>query len=63
MSGFPVMDAPVSAVDRKAVAGPQPAELGGRPVYLMPNTSGLNAHCTPGEFRDHLRAAAALADG
>ena len=52
-----------TAVDRGAVAGEQPGGLGDRPVYLMPNTSGLNAHCTPADFRDHLVAAAALADG
>jgi TDG/mug DNA glycosylase family protein len=28
---------------RKAVVGPQPEELGGRPVWLLPNPSGLNA--------------------
>ena len=32
-----------AAVDRRARAGPQPRRLGGRPVYLMPSTSGLNA--------------------
>ena len=31
-------------VDRHAVAGWQPGTLGHRPVYLMPNPSGLNAH-------------------
>jgi len=33
------------AVDRRAKAGLQPRSLGGRPVYVMPSTSGLNAHC------------------
>ena len=28
---------------RKAVVGPQPDALGGRPVWLLPNPSGLNA--------------------
>jgi TDG/mug DNA glycosylase family protein len=51
-----------TAVDRKAVAGPQPDGFGGRPAYVMPNTSGLNAHATPAILADHLRAAAALAD-
>jgi TDG/mug DNA glycosylase family protein len=32
------------AVDRGAVAGWQERRLGGRPVYVMPNPSGLNAH-------------------
>jgi hypothetical protein len=29
----------------------------------MPNTSGVNARVSPGELAEHLRAAAALADG
>jgi TDG/mug DNA glycosylase family protein len=28
---------------RKAVVGPQPERIGGRPVWLLPNPSGLNA--------------------
>ena len=51
-----------AAIDRKAVAGPQPEPFGGRPAYVMPNSSGLNAHATPAILADHLRAAAALAD-
>jgi TDG/mug DNA glycosylase family protein len=51
-----------AAIDRKAVAGVQPDGFGGRPAYLMPNPSGLNAHATPAILADHLRAAAALAD-
>jgi TDG/mug DNA glycosylase family protein len=51
-----------AAVDRKAVAGVQPEGFGGRPAYVMPNPSGLNAHATPAILADHLRAAAALAD-
>jgi len=35
-----------AAVDRKAQRGWQPDPLAGRPVYLMPSTSGLNAHDT-----------------
>ncbi len=50
-------------VDRKALAGPQPGGFGGRPAYVMPNTSGVNAHATPVVLADHLRAAASLADG
>lgn len=50
-----------AAMDRKAVAGPQPGGLGGRPVYVMPSTSGLNAHSRPADLAEHLRAAAALA--
>ena len=51
-----------AGVDRQAVAGEQPGLLGGRPVYLMPNPSGLNAHETVDSLAEHLRAAAALAD-
>jgi TDG/mug DNA glycosylase family protein len=50
-----------AAVDRKAVAGVQPDGLGGRPAYVMPSTSGLNARVPPSELADHLRAALALA--
>ena len=45
------------AVDRKAIAGWQPTELGGRPVYLMPSTSGLNAHSQLPELIAHLQRA------
>jgi TDG/mug DNA glycosylase family protein len=51
-----------AAVDRKAVAGVQADSFGGRPVYLMPNTSGLNARVSPDELAAHFRAAAELAD-
>lgn len=51
-----------AAVDRRAVAGPQPHQLGGRPVYLMPNPSGLNTHVTVEDLAAHFRAAAELAD-
>jgi TDG/mug DNA glycosylase family protein len=30
----------------KAVIGPQPELVGGRPVWVLPNPSGLNAHWT-----------------
>jgi double-stranded uracil-DNA glycosylase len=30
----------------KAAAGPQPDRVGGRPVWALPNPSGLNAHVT-----------------
>lgn len=49
-----------AAVDRKAVAGPQVRTVGGRPVYVMPSSSGLNARSTVESLADHLRAAAAL---
>jgi TDG/mug DNA glycosylase family protein len=47
------------AVDRRAVVGWQPARLGGVPVYVMPSTSGANAHATPDALARHLRMAAA----
>lgn len=46
-----------AAVDRKAVAGWQARRLGGVPVYLMPNPSGLNAHSQVPDLAEHLRAA------
>jgi len=45
------------AVDKRATAGPQPAGFAGAAAYVMPNTSGLNAHATPADFAAHLRAA------
>ncbi len=51
-----------AAVDPGAVAGVQPSELGGRPVYVMPSTSGANAHSSIDALTAHLRAAASLAD-
>jgi TDG/mug DNA glycosylase family protein len=44
-----------AAADRRAVAGRQPEDLGGVPVYLMPSTSGLNAATPLFELTDHLR--------
>jgi TDG/mug DNA glycosylase family protein len=51
-----------TAVDRKATAGPQSVSIGDRPVYVMPSTSGLNAHAQLADLTGHLRAAAATAD-
>ena len=51
-----------AAVDRRAMPGVQDRAVGGRPVYLMPSTSGLNAHATLAGLTDHLRTAARLAD-
>jgi len=48
-----------AAVDRKAQRGWQPESLGDRPVYLMPSTSGLNAHDTIDTLATHLSVAAA----
>ncbi len=47
-----------AAVDRRAVAGVQPEPFGGRPVYVMPSTSGLNAHTSLDDLTAHLAAAA-----
>jgi TDG/mug DNA glycosylase family protein len=49
-----------AAVDRAAVAGPQERSIGGRPVYVMPSSSGLNAHSSVADLADHLRAALAM---
>lgn len=46
-----------TAVNRKAQRGWQPETVAGRPVYLMPSTSGLNAHDTIDTLADHLRCA------
>lgn len=46
-----------AAVDAKAVAGWQPSPFGGRPAYVLPSTSGLNAHTSRAQLEDHLRAA------
>ena len=48
--------------DRRATLGPQERALGGRPVYVGPNPSGLNAHTDVDDLVDHLRAALQLAD-
>jgi TDG/mug DNA glycosylase family protein len=48
-----------SAVDAAARSGVQSRRLGGRPVYVMPSTSGANAHAQLPELTDHLRAALA----
>ena len=51
-----------AAVDRRAGPGPQTPRIGGRPAYVMPSTSGLNARTSLAELTAHLRAAAGLAD-
>lgn len=51
-----------AVVERKAQAGVQQRMLGGRPVYVMPHTSGLNAHSRLADLTAHLAAAATLAD-
>ncbi|MGH9090602.1 MAG: methyltransferase domain-containing protein, partial [Acidimicrobiales bacterium] len=52
-----------AAVDRRAVAGWQPAGFAGAPAYVMPSSSGLNARATPDELARHLRAALAPPPG
>jgi TDG/mug DNA glycosylase family protein len=46
------------AVDRSAACGWQARRIGGRPVYVMPNPSGANAHVRPDDLVAHLLAAA-----
>ncbi len=50
-----------AAVDRHARAGLQAETLGGSAVYVMPSTSGLNAHSSLSDLTDHLSRAADLA--
>jgi TDG/mug DNA glycosylase family protein len=45
-----------AAIDRHATAG-WAADFGGRPAYVMPSTSGLNAHARLADLVDHMRAA------
>jgi TDG/mug DNA glycosylase family protein len=45
-----------AAIDKKATVGWQAHRFGGAPTYVMPNTSGLNAHAKPADFAAHLRA-------
>ncbi|MDP9336155.1 MAG: methyltransferase domain-containing protein [Actinomycetota bacterium] len=47
------------AIDKRAVLGWQAEPFGGVPTYVMPNTSGLNAHAKPADFAEHLRAVVA----
>ena len=45
------------AIDRKAVPGPVDGGFADVPAYLMPSTSGLNAHARFDDLVDHLRRA------
>jgi hypothetical protein len=49
-------------VDRSATAGLQERTVGGRPVYVMPHTSGLNAHSRLSDLTIHFCKASELAD-
>ncbi|MCY4195046.1 MAG: mismatch-specific DNA-glycosylase [bacterium] len=50
-----------AAVNRKARAGQQPQDLAGRPVYVMPSTSGAAAGYRLDDYVSHLRQPAAHA--
>ena len=52
-----------AAVDPRDAPGPQPRPWAGRPAYVMPSTSGANAHASAATLVAHLRAAAELAEG
>lgn len=43
-----------AAVDRKALAGWQAEPFGGAPAYVMPSTSGLNAHAGLADLTAHM---------
>ena len=51
-----------TAIDRKATSGWQDHRIGGRPTYVMPNTSGLNASSSLADLTEHLRVAASARD-
>jgi TDG/mug DNA glycosylase family protein len=53
---FVGLDGYRKAIDRKATAGWQPMPFGGRPAYLMPSTSGLNAATSMKTLARHLAA-------
>jgi double-stranded uracil-DNA glycosylase len=46
------------AVDKTAATGWQRSDFAGARTYVMPNTSGLNAHAKPADFAEHLREVA-----
>jgi double-stranded uracil-DNA glycosylase len=46
--------------DRRAAIGPQERTVGGRPVHVAPNPSGVNAHTSVADLVDHLLSAVAL---
>lgn len=46
----------------RAAIGLQPEEIGGRPVWVLPNPSGLNAHYKPADFARLYSEARAYAD-
>ena len=50
-----------AAVDRRATSGLQPRPFGGSPAYVMPSTSGLNAHARLADLTAHMVAACTAA--
>ena len=48
-----------AAVDRRATPGMQATRFGGAPAYVMPSTSGLNAHASAAELARHMADALA----
>ena len=46
-----------TVVNPKAAPGLQPEPIGGRPAYVMPSTSGLNARTSVDELSEHLLVA------
>jgi len=50
-----------AAVDRRAVPGVQPAPFAGATAYVMPSTSGLNAHSRLADLTVHITRARAAA--
>lgn len=48
-----------AAINRRASTGWQPEGIGGRPAYVMPSTSGLNARVSIDELTRHMRTALA----
>ncbi len=51
-----------ASVNRKAAAGVQELPFGGRPVYVMPSTSGANANSTLKVLTAHMEQALLLAE-
>jgi len=47
-----------AAIDKTAQLGWQADGFAGAAAYVMPNTSGLNAHAKPADFANHLRTVA-----
>ena len=52
----------IAFADRKASWGLQDETIGGRPVWILPNPSGLNAHHKPADFARLYGEARAYAD-